>query len=281
VEGSALRAWQVQEHGEPSDALRRAEAAVPPPGAGQIRVRVAAAALGLPDVLMCRGTYPLTPALPFTPGQEGVGVVLAAGAGAEARVGERVMAVSAFYVGHGAFAEEALAVDSFAFPVPDSMPDEQAAGFVIPYHTAYVGLVRRGQLRKGETLLVLGGSGGTGSAAIQLGRALGARVLSTARGAERVAFCRELGADVGIDRGRQDVAEAVREATAGRGADVIYDPVGGEAFEAAVRCIAHEGRLLSVEIAVPVSRAVPFDELPPALDALGAGRETGKVVLTL
>lgn len=244
-----MHAWQVTRHGEPREALEQADVELPKVGPGLLRVRVAAAALGLPDLLMCRGSYPLTPAAPFTPGQELAGVVTQAGEGARARPGQRVMAVSGFFLGRGGFAEEALALDDFAFPVPETMADAEAACFVIPYHTAWVALARRAALRAGETLLVLGGSGGTGSAAIQLGAALGARVIATARSAEKAAFCRELGASEVIDPRQGDWAAAVREATDGRGADVIYDPVGGEAFETATRCIAHEGRLLLVGFA--------------------------------
>ncbi len=244
-----MRAWQVQKHGEPGDALKLVEAELPEPGPGQLRIEVAAAALGLPDVFMCRGSYPLTPALPFTPGQELVGTVTAVGKGASAQLGERVMGVSMFYTGHGGFAEQALLSGDFAFPAPSSLRDEEAAGFVIPYHTAYIGLVRRALLRAGETLLVLGGSGGTGSAAIKLGAALGAEVIATASGEERVAFCRALGARVVIDRRVEDIATAVKQATDGRGANVIYDPVGGDGFDAATKSIAHEGRLLAVGFA--------------------------------
>jgi NADPH2:quinone reductase len=245
-----MRAWRVTKPGEPRDALELVEdALLPPPGPGQVRMRVAAAAVGLPDVLLCRTTYGLTPALPFTPGEEAVGVVTAVGEGSASQPGDRVMAVSAFYLGHGALADECLAVGDFALPVPDTMEDAEAAGFPIAFHTAWVGLVRRAGLRAGETLLVLGGAGGTGSAALQLGAALGARVIATAGGAEKAAFCRGLGADAVIDHRREDIAEAVRRATGGKGADVVYDPVGGEAFTAATKCIAHEGRLLVVGFA--------------------------------
>jgi len=243
-----MRAWQVVGAGEPREVLRLGEVVLGAPPPGLLRVRVEACGLGLPDVFMCRGSYALTPVQPFTPGQELAGVVLAAGEGAQTRAGTRVMAVSAFFLGHGGFAEEAWALDEFCFPVPDDMPVAEAAAFLIPYHTAWVGLVRRGALRAGETLLVTGGAGGTGGAAIQLGRALGARVLATARGTERQVFCRSLGAEIAIDPGG-DLAEAVREATGGRGADVVYDTVGGDAFDAATRCIAHEGRLLVVGFA--------------------------------
>jgi NADPH2:quinone reductase len=244
-----MRAWQVVRHGSPLEALELASAAPPEPGPGFLRVRVAAAALGLPDVFMCRGSYALTPKLPFTPGQELAGVVTAAGPGCKSRVGERVMAVSGFFLGHGSFAEECLALDDFCFAIPDWLSDADAAALLIPFHTAYVGLVRRGRLSAGETLLVLGASGGTGSAAVQLGRALGARVLATAGGSAKAEFVRSLGADVVIDHRAEDVAKRVREETGGRGAEVIYDPVGGSAFEAATRAVAHEGRLLMVGFA--------------------------------
>ena len=242
-----MRAWRVGALGEPRDVLElSAVAALGEPGPGLLRLQVSAAGIGRPDLFMCQGSYALTPPLPFTPGQEAVGVVTAVGEGALARVGDRRMAVTAFFAGHGSFAEECLALDDFALPVPEGMSDAEAAGFLIPFHTAYVGLVRRAGLRAGENLLVLGAAGGTGSAALQLGAALGARVIASAGGPEKGAFCSGLGADVVVDYRSQDIAEAVREATAGAGADVVYDAVGGEAFRAATHCIAHEGRLLVV-----------------------------------
>jgi len=243
-----VRAWQVVGAGEPRAALALGEVALGAPPPGMLRVRVEACGIGLPDVFMCRGSYALTPKYPFTPGQELAGVVLEAGEGSQARVGERVMAVSGFALGHGGFAEEAWALDEFCFPVPGDMTADEAAAFLIPYHTAWIGLVQRGALRAGETLLVLGGAGGTGSAAIQVGRAIGAHVLATARGADRQAFCRALGAELAIDP-EPGLAEAVRAATGGRGADAVYDTVGGDAFEAATRCVAHEGRLLLIGFA--------------------------------
>lgn len=241
------RAWQVTTHAEPREALQLARAVAPPePSPGTLCLAVSAAGIGVPDLAMCRGAYALTPPLPFSPGQEAVGTVLAAGPGAHHRAGERVMAVSAFLLGRGSFADTCLVLDDFALPAPDAMPDAEAAAFLIPFHTAWVGLVRRAGLRAGETLLVLGAAGGAGCAALQLGAALGARVLATARGAARLAFCQGLGSERVIDPSREDVAEAVREATGGHGADVVYDTVGGDAFRAATRCIAHEGRLLAV-----------------------------------
>jgi NADPH2:quinone reductase len=244
-----MRAWQVTKAGEPRDVLTLADAPPPSPLPGMLQVRVGACGIGLPDLLMCRARYALTPQRPFTPGQELAGTVTNPGPEASFSVGDRVMAVSGFVTGAGGFAELALAIAEFCFVVPDSMSDEQAAAFLIPFHTAYVGLVTRAVLTPGETLLVLGGSGGTGSAAIQLGRALGARVLATAGGPEKVAFCRSLGAEAVADHHSEDIAERVDAWTDGRGADVVYDPVGGTAFEAATKCIAHEGRLLLVGFA--------------------------------
>jgi len=249
-EGEAtMRAWQVTGTGEPREVLHETEVAVPEPGPGLIRVRVTAAGIGLPDVLMCRGTYPLTPALPFTPGQEATGVITAVGEGVDREIGSRVMFVSAFYLGHGSFAEECLTVSATAFPVPDGLTDAEAAGFWIPHLTAWVGLVDRGHLAVGETLAVLGAAGGSGIAAVQLGRALGARVIAVVSDDERAKFCTELGADGAIKHGDGPLAAALRDATDGRGVDVIYDPVGGEMAEDAAGALARNGRHLLVGFA--------------------------------
>ena len=247
-----MRAWQTVKPGRPIDALRLNEAADPPVATpGTVHLEVIAAGIGLPDAFMCQGSYALTPStLPFTQGQEVVGRVIGWAEGVEGRaVGDRVMAVTSFFTGDGAFAQECLALDDFCLPVPEGMTDAEGAGFLIPFHTAYIGLVTRGKVESGETLLVIGGAGGTGQAAIQIGKALGARVIATASGPEKAAFCRGLGADHVIEYRSQDIAEGVREVTEGRGADAIYDPVGGEAFESAKQCIAHEGRILAIGFA--------------------------------
>jgi len=244
-----MRAWQVQGTGEPADVLRAVEVNVPDPGPGQVRVRVAAAGIGLPDVLMCRGTYPLTPAVPFTPGQEAAGVITAVGEGVAREIGSRVMLVTAFYDGHGSFAEECLAPESSVFPVPNGLTDAEAAGFWIPHLTAWIGLVERGHLVAGEWLAVLGAAGGSGIAAVQLGRALGARVIAVVGDPERAAFCRELGAEIAVNHRDGPLAAALRDATGGHGVDVIYDPVGGEPAEDAAGSLARNGRLLAVGFA--------------------------------
>lgn len=241
-----MRAWQIQRYGEPDVALGLAEVELPEPGPGELRIRVEAAALGLPDVFMSRGSYAFRPELPAIPGQEVAGSVTAVGKGTSTPVGARVMAVTAFFRGFGGLAEEALALEASSYPAPAEMAAAEAACFVIPYHTAYLGLVTRGRVQKGETLVVLGAAGGTGTAALQVGRALGARVIAIAGGAAKVEASLRFGAHRAFDHRSEDWVEAVRRETGGRGADVIYDPVGGEAFEQALGCIASEGRLLSI-----------------------------------
>jgi NADPH:quinone reductase len=245
-----MRAWRVSGRGEPRDVMRIASAELPTPlGKGELTIRVRGAALGFPDVLMCRGIYPLTPALPFTPGQEFFGEVIAAGADTTTPVGARVMGISAFMLGHGSFAEECRTQESMTFRVPEGMSAEKAAGFTIQFHTAYIGLKRRAKLAAGETLLVTGAAGGTGAAAIQMGKALGARVIAAAGGPDKAAACRAMGADLAIDYLAEDLAAAVNAATDSRGADVVFDPVGGETFEKSLDCLAREGRILPIGFA--------------------------------
>ena len=229
--------------------MREATIDPPAPGPGQVRLRVAAAGIGLPDVLMCRGVYPLTPELPFTPGQEAVGVITAVGDDVELALGSRVMVVTAFTEGHGGFAEEALADAHSTFPVPDGLDDADAAGFWIPHLTGWIGLVERGRLAAGEWLVVLGAAGGSGIAAVQLGRALGARVIAVVGDDEKAAFCRQLGADTTVNHTDGPLAPAIRDATEGHGADVIYDPVGGAPAVDAAGALARDGRLLAVGFA--------------------------------
>ncbi len=244
-----MRAWVVDHHGEPADVLELAEVPSPPVGPGEVRVRVHAAAVGLPDVFLCRGSYAFSPAMPFTPGQEVCGTVVEVGDGADVAIGTRVMGVTAFVDGRGGFAEESVLGATNAFAVPDAMDDAHAAGFRIGSSTAWIGLVRRGALQAGETLVVLGAAGGSGVAAVQLGRALGARVLAVVSDAEKARLATELGADGVVDRSQVDVKDAVLVATDGRGADAVYDPVGGAAGEATLGYLAPGGRYLAVGFA--------------------------------
>lgn len=242
-----MRAWRVHELGEPGSVMRLEDVADPRPGPGQVLVRVTAAALNFPDVLLCLGMYQERPPLPFTPGLEVCGEVAGTGAGVDLVVGERVYGAPP--LPGGGLAEYALLPAAEAFPVPEQMPDVEAAGLFITYQTAYVGLHRRAELRSGETLLVHAGAGGVGSAAIQVGLAAGARVIATAGNPEKVELCRTLGAHEAFDYTDGNVAERVKELTGGRGADVIWDPVGGDVFDASRRCVAFEGRLVSVGFA--------------------------------
>jgi NADPH2:quinone reductase len=245
-----MRAWVVDGVGAPVDVIRSVDVERPEPGPGMVRIRVAAAAIGLPDVLMCAGTYPLTPEGVFTPGQEVVGEVTEIGQGVDAALlGTRQMGVTAFYIGSGGLAEETIAAASTIYPAPDELDDLNAAGFHIAFHTGWIALRDRADLQVGETLVVLGAAGGSGSAAVLLGKAIGARVIAVAGGTEKVNFCRDLGADVVIDHREVDVKVAIVEHTDGRGADVVFDPVGGSAGETAARAMASEGRFLLVGFA--------------------------------
>jgi len=245
-----MRAWQVRAAGEPADVLHLVERPVPEPGPGEVRIRVTAAGLGLPDVFMCRGTYPLTPPLPFTSGQEATGVVTALGDGVDrVAVGDHVMCVTSFVGGNGSFAEECLTAADGAFPVPDGLTPAEAAGFWIPHLTGWIGLVDRGRILEGEELVVLGAAGGSGIAAVQLGRALGARVIAVVGDDEKAEFCRGLGAEATLNHRDGPVAPRLRELTGGRGVDLVYDPVGGALSEDAAAALTRHGRLLAVGFA--------------------------------
>jgi NADPH:quinone reductase len=239
-----MRAWQVAELGEPEDVLRLTELPDPEPGPGEVVVRVAAAACNFPDILICQGRYQEKPALPFTPGMELAGEVVAVGEGADARVGDRVIGQPG--IRGGGYGELAVLRADQTWPWPDGMSAAQAAGMFVTYQTGYCALHRRGRLRPGETLLVHAAAGGVGSAAVQLGKAAGATVIGTAGGARKCEVVRELGADHVIDYSAGDLIAQVKELTGGRGADVIYDPVGGDVFDASRRVVAFEGRILVI-----------------------------------
>ncbi|MGI8720975.1 MAG: NADPH:quinone oxidoreductase family protein [Geodermatophilaceae bacterium] len=231
-----MRAWRVHEFGKPSDVLRWEDIEIPTPGEGQVVVRVRAAALNFPDLLMIAGKYQVRPPLPFIPGVELTGEIL--------ETGQRVVGSPAD--GFGAFAEYALMDTAALWPVPDGMPDDQAASLFLTYQTGHVGLHRRARLQAGEVVLVHAGAGGVGSAAIQLAKAAGATVIATAGGPAKVEVCLELGADHAINYLAEDFVGPVKDITGGRGADVIYDPVGGDVFDGSRKCIAFEGRIVVV-----------------------------------
>jgi NADPH:quinone reductase len=256
-----VKAWRVHELGEPRDAMRLEEVVDPAPGSGEVLVRLRAATVNFPDALLCRGQYQIRPELPFTPGVELCGEVVALGDGVSGlSVGERV--IGSPMLPAGAFGELALMEAARTFPAPPALDDAEAAAMFIGYQTGWFGLHRRAALQPGETLLVQAAAGGVGSAAIQLGKAAGARVIGVVGGPDKVEVARRLGADVVVDRREQDFVGVVKEVTEGRGADVIYDPVGGDAYTRSTKCIAFEGRLLVVGFA---SGTIPTPGLNHAL----------------
>jgi NADPH2:quinone reductase len=244
-----MKAWIVTKTGTPADVSEIADRPVPEPVPGTIRVKVLAAGVGLPDVLMCKGNYPFTPTHPFTSGQEVCGIVTDTNGSESFQLGQRVMGVTAFIEGHGGFAEEALVYDQNVFPVPEEMSDSEAAVFNIAYRTGYVALVTRGRMVKGETLLVHGASGGTGAAAIQIGKALGGRVIAVANGPQKAEKCIDFGADDVVDSSREDFVERVTALTNGAGVDLVFDPVGGDIFQRSLGCLSFGGRLLAIGFA--------------------------------
>ena len=256
-----MRAWQIYQLGEPRDALRLAEVPDPEPALGQVLVRVLGAAANFPDVLMCQGSYQVRPPLPFTPGIELCGEIVAVGSGVTGvAVGDRV--IGAPVLPSGAYAELALMNAEAILPAPEGLDDAEAAAFFITYQTGWFGLHRRARLAAGETLLVQAAAGGVGSGAVQLGKAAGARVIGVVGGERKAEVARALGADVVVDRLSQDFVQVVKEVTGGRGADVVYDSVGGEAYARSTKCIAFEGRILVVGFA---SGQIPSAALNHAL----------------
>ena len=243
-----MKAWRVSELGEPGQVMHLEDVPVPQLQPGQLLVRVLGAAANFPDVLMCRGLYQVKPALPFTPGVELCGEVTALGPDTSGfALGERVIGSSA--LGAGGFAELAVMDTATTFPAPDGLDNAQASAFYIGYQTGWFGLHRRARLQPGETLLVHAAAGGVGSAAVQLGKAAGARVIGVVGGPEKANVARTLGADVVVDRHTQDFVQVVKEVTQGHGADVVYDPVGGDTYQRSTKCVAFEGRILVVGFA--------------------------------
>ncbi|MFG3242028.1 NADPH:quinone oxidoreductase family protein [Streptomyces sp. NPDC048157] len=246
-----MQAWRVHRNGEPSEVMRLEETDRPTPGDGQVLIEVLAANINFPDALLCRGQYQVRPPLPFTPGVEICG---------RTADGRRVLATPA--LPHGGFAEYVVADEAALLPAPDALDDAEAAALHIGYQTGWFGLHRRAHLRAGETLLVHAAAGGVGSAAVQLGKAAGATVIGVVGGPEKAKTATGLGCDLVIDRHGEDIVAAVKQATGGRGADVVYDPVGGDAYAKSVKCVAFEGRVIVVGFA---SGVIPTPALNHAL----------------
>jgi NADPH2:quinone reductase len=242
-----MRQWQVQTLGEPRDVLKLVDVPKPDVKVGQVRIRVEAAAVNFLDILVCQGKYQEKPPLPFTPGAEIAGVVEEVGEGASLHIGQRVVAMCA--LPNGGFSEYVSVSERDVYAMPESITAPEAAAHFITYQTAYYALHTCANLQPGETLLVHAGAGGVGSAAIQIGKAAGAVVIATAGGAEKVDICRRLGADEVVDYRAGSFIDVVKERTQGRGADVVFDPVGGDVFDASRKCISFMGRLLVIGFA--------------------------------
>lgn len=258
-----MKAWRVHTNGDPREVMRLEEIPEPEPGPGELLVRVRATGVNYPDALLCRGEYQAKAPLPFTPGVELCGEVVAVGEDtgwSASDIGSRVITQPA--LPSGGFGELTTAPTALTRSVPNVLDDAEAAALHIGYQTGWFGLHRRAALQPGETLLVHAASGGVGSAAVQLGKAAGARVIGVVGGSAKAETARELGCDVVIDRREDDIVASVKEATDGRGADVVYDPVGGEAYAKSAKCVAFEGRILIVGFA---SGSIPSPALNHAL----------------
>lgn len=238
------------------DALTWKELPTPTPAAGEVLIQIKAASLNFPDTLIVQNKYQIKPPLPFVPGSEYAGVVQAVGAGVtHLKVGQNVACLS----GTGGFGTHTIAPAALCMPLPDGFSYVDAAAFIMIYATSHHALVDRAQLKAGETVLVLGAAGGVGTAAIQIAKACGAKVIAAASTDDKCALCTSIGADATINYTTQDLRATLKTLTDGKGPDVIYDPVGGDYTEPAFRSIAWRGRYLVVGFAAGPIPALPFN----------------------
>ena len=238
------------------DALTWTELPTPTPKAGEVLIEIKAASLNFPDLLIVQNKYQMKPPLPFVPGSEYAGVVAAVGDGVtHLKVGQNV----ACLLGTGGFGTHTIAPAALCMPLPDGFSHVDAAAFIMIYATSHHALVDRAQLKAGETVLVLGAAGGVGTAAIQIAKAMGARVIAAASSDEKCALCTSIGADATINYSKENLRDAIKALTDGKGPDVIYDPVGGDFAEPAFRSIAWRGRYLVVGFASGPIPALPFN----------------------
>ncbi len=245
-----------REHGLPDKLDLATDWPVPELGPNEVRLRVHAAGLNFPDVLIIQGKYQFQPDLPFVPGGECAGVVDAVGSAVTRwKVGDEVVQMGIA----GGFCDTLVVNEMGLLPKPASLSMTEAAGIGITYFTSYYALVQRANIQPGETLLVLGAAGGVGSTAVELGKALGAKVIAAASSDEKLELCKTLGADEVINYSNEDLKTRVKELTEGRGVDVVYDPVGGDFSEAALRCMAWEGRFLVIGFANGPIPSVPLN----------------------
>ena len=250
-----MRAW-LCENPVGVEALQWKELPTPEPKAGEVRVAIRAASLNFPDLLIVQNKYQMKPPLPFVPGSEYAGIVEAVGEGvSHVKVGDAVAA----FAGTGGFATHAVVSAALVMPLPEGFAFDDAAAFVLTYGTTHHALVDRAALKAGETLLVLGAAGGVGTAAIQIGKVLGARVIAAASSDEKCALCREIGADETINYATANIREELKKLTGGKGPDVVYDPVGGDLAEPVFRSIGWRGRYLVVGFAQGGIPALPWN----------------------
>jgi len=242
-----MRSWMVTELGEPKDVLKLEEVPKPAVEAGKVLVEVESSSLNFFDILLCQGKYQERPPIPFTPGAEISGIIRSVGEGCKLKAGQRVIATPE--LPKGGLSEWVSVPEDSVYVISESVSAGEAAAMFITYHTSYYALYHRANIQKGEVLLVHAGAGGVGSAAIQLGKAKGAKVIATAGGQEKVQICKDLGADVAIDYLSDDFVDIVKKESDGFGADVIFDPVGGDVFDRSRKCIAFDGRLLAIGFA--------------------------------
>jgi NADPH2:quinone reductase len=249
-----MRAVRCHQWGDP-EVLAVEDVETKRPGPGEVRIRVEASAVNFTDTLIVAGKYQFKPQLPHIPGHELAGTVLEAGAGVtECEVGDRVMASARH---GGGFAEEYVAAADKVYRIPDNMSFESGAGFIIGYGTAWFALKHRGALQAGETLLINGAAGGVGLAAIQVGKALGARIIACASTPEKLALAASYGADCCINYTSGSVRDQALAFTDGKGVDVVFDPVGGDAFEQAMRAVGWHARMLIVGFASGTWQRIP------------------------
>lgn len=263
---TTMRAWRLHEYGEPQDVLRIEEVPVPEPGPGQLLVRVQAIPLNLNDMERITGKNMMVrPPLPTIPGMEVMGIVEACGEGTSDRLGERVVALPA--QAFGGFAEFAVCPTVSAFEMPADIPLPDAAALYFPFHLAWLGLFDRANLQQGETVLIHAAAGGSGSAAIQLAKHVGARVFATASSEAKLDLCRELGADVAINYTETGFADVVLDETDGKGVDVVFDNVGESVMADSMKCIAYNGRYLIMGFASDKSVADEKSLVPRTISA--------------
>jgi NADPH2:quinone reductase len=250
-----MHAW-LCENPTGVEALQWKELPTPEPKAGQVRVAIRAASLNFPDLLIVQNKYQMKPPLPFVPGSEYAGTIEAVGEGVKhLKIGDAVAA----FGGTGGFATHAVVEAALVMPLPPGFDFDDAAAFILTYGTTHHALVDRAQLKDGETLLVLGAAGGVGTAAIQIGKVLGARVIAAASSDEKADLCRSIGADATINYATANIRDALKQITGGKGPDVVYDPVGGDLAEPVFRSIGWRGRYLVVGFAQGSIPSLPLN----------------------